>query len=76
MRLVDDLNRAGIYSKWWVINSSFYLTDTKSPLLTSKAVSEVEWINKVAEVSKGNAVLIKWYGKEIQGNELMDLLTF
>lgn len=74
MRLVDDLKRAGIYSKWWVINSSFYLTATKSPLLKSKALSEVEWINKVADMSQGNTVLIKWYGNELQGKDLLNLL--
>ncbi|HWR41500.1 MAG TPA: arsenical pump-driving ATPase [Patescibacteria group bacterium] len=71
MRLVEDLQRAGIHSKWWVVNSSFYLTDTKSPLLRSKALGEVEWINRVVETSSGNTVLNPWRGKEVQQEELL-----
>lgn len=29
MRLKTDLDRANIYSKWWIINSSLYATNTK-----------------------------------------------
>ncbi|MDR3564146.1 MAG: arsenical pump-driving ATPase [Negativicutes bacterium] len=74
MRLADDLERAGIHSKWWVVNSSLYLTHTQSPLLKAKSQSEVEWINKVVNTSQGNTVLIKWHGKEIQGKELLGLV--
>ncbi|WP_090944850.1 arsenical pump-driving ATPase [Pelosinus propionicus] len=73
MRLTDDLKRAGINSKWWVVNSSLYLTNTKSPLLKAKSQSEVEWVNKVVKISQGNTVLIKWHSKELQGNALFDL---
>lgn len=75
MRLAGDLDRAGIHAKWWVVNSSFYLTPTQSPLLKAKSQSEVEWINKVVETSRGNTVLIKWHGKEIQGKELLGLIN-
>lgn len=74
LRLTEDLKRAGIHSTWWVVNSSLYLTHTKSPLLKAKAQNEVEWINKVIDTSAGQAVLIKWYGTELQGNELLDLI--
>ena len=74
MRLVDDLKRAGIHSKWWVINASFSLTNTKSPLLKAKAASEIEWINTVVQTSQGHTVLIKWHGKEIQNKELLNLI--
>lgn len=74
LRLTDDLKRAGIHSKWWVINSSFYLTNTQSPLLKAKAESEIEWVNKVDAASGGHTVMIKWYGSEIQGEELLNLI--
>lgn len=74
MRLTDDLKRAGIHSKWWVVNSSLYLTNTKSPLLKAKSQSEVEWVNQVVKASQNHAVLIKWYGNELQGNDLLDLI--
>jgi arsenite-transporting ATPase len=73
LRLADDLARAGIHSKWWVVNASLYLTNTKSQLLKAKARSEVEWINRVAEISPGNTVLIKWHGQDLQGKELLAL---
>ncbi|MHC5309534.1 arsenical pump-driving ATPase [Myroides sp. LJL116] len=59
-RLQEDLVRAGIHNKWWVINSSLYLTDTTSTFLKDKAKTEVQWINKVNELSKGNFVVIPW----------------
>ncbi|GAQ15522.1 arsenical pump-driving ATPase [Myroides odoratimimus] len=62
-RLQEDLARAGIHNKWWVINSSLYLTDTTSTFLKDKAKTEVQWINKVNELSKGNFVVIPWMEK-------------
>lgn len=74
MRLSEDLKRAGIHCKWWVVNSSLYLTNTKSPLLQTKSKGEVEWINEVVKTSKGNTVLIKWHKNDIQGKELLNLI--
>lgn len=73
LRLTEDLARAGISSKWWVVNASFYLTNTKNRLLKAKAQSEVVWINRVAELSGGKTVLIKWHGQELKGEELLNL---
>src|SRR5699024_7102372 len=44
MRLQEDLNSAGIFSKWWIINSSYYATDTTNNILKAKADNEAEWI--------------------------------
>lgn len=57
-RLQHDLQRAGIKNKWWVVNSSLLLTSTNSPFLKAKALSEVQWINKVKEISNGNFAVI------------------
>jgi len=46
MRLEDDLKRADIHSKWWVINSSLYATKTTNQMLKAKASNEIPWINK------------------------------
>lgn len=59
-RLQQDLQRAGIKNKWWVVNSSLLLTSTNSPFLKAKALSEVQWINKVKEISGGNFAVIEW----------------
>ncbi|MDR0291441.1 MAG: arsenical pump-driving ATPase [Elusimicrobium sp.] len=71
MRLEEDLKRAGITAKWWVINSSFYATATTNKLLKAKAAHEIEWINKVDEVSYGNFAVIKWSAEDIKGGKLL-----
>jgi arsenite-transporting ATPase len=74
MRLQKDLNRAGIHSKWWVINSSFYAANTTNEILKVKAGNEVQWINKVNEISNGNFALIEWVPEEVKGEKLKELL--
>lgn len=59
-RLQKDLSRAGINNKWWIINSCLALTHTKNPFLQAKVKSELEWIEKVKQLSNSNAVLIEW----------------
>lgn len=73
-RLQNDLDRAGIHSKWWVINSSFYTANTTNDILKVKASNEVQWINKVNEISKGNFAIIKWIPEEVKGEKLNDLI--
>ncbi len=73
MRLEEDLQRAKLYTKWWVINSSLYRTGTTNRLLSAKACNEIEWINKVDEHAKGNFALISWSPDEIKGEKLLGL---
>lgn len=47
LRLEDDLKRADITAKWWIVNQSLYGTNTTNPMLASKAASEVEWLNRI-----------------------------
>lgn len=74
MGLQEDLNRAGIYSKWWIINSSFYATNTTNEILKVKASNEIQWINKVNEISDGDFAVIKWIPEEVKGQNLSKLL--
>ena len=74
MRLEADLERAGIASKWWVINSSMYMADTTNSVLKAKASNEIPWINKVNEISNGNFALIEWKAEEIKDEKLFELL--
>ncbi|MEH7356256.1 arsenical pump-driving ATPase [Neobacillus drentensis] len=46
-RLQDDLKRADIVPKWWVINQSLYATETNDPVLKGRALAEIAWIQKV-----------------------------
>ncbi|KNZ43545.1 arsenical pump-driving ATPase [Acetobacterium bakii] len=59
-RLEEDLKRAGISNKWWVMNASLLATDTKDPFLRARANNEKQWIDKIAESTKGNYVVIPW----------------
>jgi arsenite-transporting ATPase len=74
MRLEADLKRAGINNKWWVINSSLFMTNTQSPLLRTKSLSEIPWINKVDQISNGNFAVIPWKGEELRDENLVELI--
>ena len=73
-RLSDDLKRAGLAVKWWVINASYSMADTQSEFLTAKAANESQWIQKVNEISKGRYALIPWKPFEVKGKKLLELL--
>ena len=73
MRLEEDLKRAGIHSKWWVVNSSLYKTGTTNELLKAKASNEIEWINKVSTHSNGSFAVIGWSADEIKGDKLLEV---
>ncbi|WP_243186650.1 arsenical pump-driving ATPase [Clostridium intestinale] len=74
-RLEDDLKRAGINSKWWIINSSLYATNTTNEILKAKSTNEIPWINKVNEIANGNFAVVEWKPQEIKGSNLLDLLN-
>ena len=74
MRLEEDLKRAEIATKWWVINSSLYATETGNQLLKAKASHEIEWINKVDELSHGHFSVIKWSAEDVKGSNLLSPL--
>lgn len=74
VRLEEDLKRAGIAAKWWVINSSLYHTGTTNRMLAAKASNEIEWINKVDEHTDGKFAVIGWSPDEIKGDKLKELL--
>lgn len=74
LRLQKDLDRAGIHSKWWVINSSFYAAKTTNEIVKAKASNEVEWINKVNKIAKGKFVVIEWLPQEVKGEIIKHLI--
>jgi len=75
MRLEEDLKRANIAAKWWVVNSSLYSTGTTNQMLSAKASNEIEWINKVDTHANGKFAVISWSADEIKGEKLNDLLV-
>ena len=68
-RLQEDLKRAQIDPKWWVINQSLYATDTTDSVLKGRALSEIEWINKVKEELAPQCAVISWLHDEKIGYE-------
>lgn len=73
LRLEEDLKRAKISVKWWIINVSFYRSGASDKLLSAKASHEITWINKVASHSGGNFAVIGWTADEIKGQKLKEL---
>ncbi|HFK1430245.1 TPA: arsenical pump-driving ATPase [Bacillus cereus] len=74
-RLQEDLKRADITPKWWVINQSFYATHTSDFVLRGRAQSEIQWIQAVQKESQNNCVIIPWQSEDIVGYEkLKDLV--
>ncbi|MGG2015580.1 arsenical pump-driving ATPase [Bacillus sp. S10(2024)] len=74
-RLQEDLKRADINPKWWVINQSFYATHTSNPVLRGRAQSEVQWIQEVQKESQNNCVIIPWQSEDIVGYEKLKALV-
>ena len=73
LRLEEDLKRAQIATKWWVVNQSLYQTGSTNQMLAVKAGNEAEWINKVDAHADGNIALISWQAKEVKGDMLLSL---
>lgn len=73
LRLEEDLKRADISAKWWIVDQSLYGTNTTNPMLAAKAAHEIEWINRVDKHAHGKFALIKWSAEEIKGNRLTTL---
>lgn len=73
LRLEEDLKRAGLATKWWIINASLHQTHTTNQLLAAKAGNEVRWINQVAAHSDGKFAVIPWSADEVKGEKLKEL---
>lgn len=59
-RLQADLRRAGIPTRWWVVNQCFSLLETDSPILRHRATAEAGWINKVNALSANHTAKTPW----------------
>ena len=73
LRLEEDLKRAGIAARWWIVDQSLYGTKTTNPILKAKAENEVEWLNRINEHADGKFALIAWNAKDIKGERLLSL---
>lgn len=68
-RLQDDLRRADITPKWWVINQSLYATETRDPVLKGRAQAEEGWIKKVTTELAEKCAIVPLMSQEITGYE-------
>lgn len=66
-RLQDDLNRALISPKWWVLNQSLYATPTSDSILLGRAQAEMKWIQKVQDDYAKKCAIIPWQPDEKLG---------
>ena len=66
-RLQEDLKRASIVPKWWVINQSLSATNTNDPILKGKALAEKEWIQEVKQNKAEKCAIIPWLHEEKVG---------
>lgn len=73
LRLENDLKRADIAAKWWVVNQTLCGTNTTNSILAAKAAGEVEWLNRINEHADGKFALIAWSAEEIKGDRLLEL---
>ena len=64
MRLEDDLRRAEINTKWWVIEPTHYNSQNTNDILSVEASDEISWINKVDSPASGNYAIIGWSCKK------------
>jgi len=71
---LDDLKRAGLAVRWWVINASYSTVNTKSDFLKAKAATELQWIHEVDTISDGQYAVIPWKPFEVKGEKLLELL--
>ncbi|KAA9022869.1 arsenical pump-driving ATPase [Niallia endozanthoxylica] len=75
-RLQDDLRRASINPKWWVINQSLSATNTNDPILKGKAIAEQGWIQEVNENKAEKCAIIPWLLEEKVGyDKLKDYIN-
>ncbi|WP_288311820.1 arsenical pump-driving ATPase [uncultured Selenomonas sp.] len=72
-RLREDLQRAQLQVRWWVVNRSFLGLETKNPLLRARAAQEAAWIDEVNRKASGREVLIPWKAESLKGAALLSL---
>ena len=70
LRLEEDLRRAEIHNRWWIVNSSLYAAKPENELLKAKASNEIQWINRVDSHTNGNFALIAWKAEDVKGDIL------
>lgn len=69
-RLKEDLKRAGIHSKWWVVNQCLSLVQTDNPLLSARAAAEKTWLRRISETGEGHVAAVGWR-KDVSAGQIV-----
>lgn len=73
--LQEDLRRANIEPYAWIINRSFAASDTNDPVLISKGLYELKYIEEITNKLSRKTVLSPWVCDELVGaNSLKKLI--
>lgn len=78
--LQEDLRRANIEPYGWIINRSFAASNTNDPILLSKGLYELKYIeeitNTLSKNLKGGTVLSPWVCEELSGTKALEKLMY
>lgn len=74
--LQEDLRRANIEPYGWIINRSFAASQTTDPILISKGLYELPYIEEITNMLSKNTVLSPWVAEELIGTDSLKKLIF
>jgi len=74
--LQEDLRRANIEPYGWIINRSFAASNTNDPILISKGLYELKYIEEITNTLSKRTVLSPWISDELDGADSLKKLMF
>lgn len=72
--LQEDLERANIKPYGWIINQSFAASKTSEPVLISKGLHELTYIEEITKTLSDKTVLSPWVADELVGADSLKKL--
>lgn len=72
--LQEDLRRANIEPYGWIINRSFAASNTNDPILISKGLYELKYIEEITNTLSKRTVLSPWVADELDGTDSLKKL--
>lgn len=74
--LQEDLRRANIEPYGWIINRNFAASGTSDPILISKGMHELPYVEEITSSLSKRTVLSPWIAEELVGAESLKKLMF
>lgn len=72
--LQEDLRRANIEPYGWIVNRSFAASNTNDPILISKGLYELKYIEEITNTLSKRTVLSPWVSDELDGADSLKKL--